>query len=182
MSISISEIIEDQFSLWTACEMSAGEPVELDLDDSPVIRAWREEAVQAAIEAPCTGDLEKWSFSLSAEADKLLAELPKEQRTPEYVHPAECQKAWELLREIQEITEQGFILCLALEVLDGEEAANFFERWFCRDQRYLQKMPDHEIEMALEYVASRPPYYEKNEDYRLFMWHLLCAERKRREG
>ena len=128
MSISISEIIEDQYSTWTAREMSADAPSP-DLDDNPTIRAWRAEAVQAAIKAPCTGDLEKWSMSLSQEADLLLAELPREVRSPEYVHPATCQESWEILRQIQELTEEGFVLSLAMETLSGEECANFFERW-----------------------------------------------------
>ena len=135
MSISISEQIEEQFSLWTVCELAAGEPVELDLDDSPVIRAWREEAVQAAIEAPCTGDLEKWSFSLSAEADKLLAELPKEQRTPEYVAPATCEASMKMLYDMEKhITHEGWVEWLACEEVSDrnlslDEFYSFIDRW-----------------------------------------------------
>ena len=134
MSISISEIIEDSWSVWTKNDLRADEARE-DLDDNPTVRAWRTEAVKKAIEAPCTGDLEKWSLSLSGEADKLLAELPREQRTPEHVAPATCEVSMKMLYDMERhITHEGWVEWLACEEvsernLSLDEFYSFIERW-----------------------------------------------------
>ena len=140
MSISISEQIEENYTQWTIGQLAKGadEPRE-DIDDSPAIREWREEAVQAAISDPKLTDVVKWSLSLSREADLLLAELPREEREEEVKHPARCPIAFEELRLIEKhCTEDGWRIALAL---DGLSERNLSEEE-CND--FIQRVLDDE--------------------------------------